>query len=67
MAPLIGVFDKLLKPDGTIYLAHDIRRQTLYKFLDMAKDTYKIMVKKITLSDDGDEDVTVMLNCLKRK
>lgn len=66
IAPLIGIFDKLLKPDGTIYLAHDIRRQTLYKFLDVAKDTYKIMVKKITLSD-GDEEVTVMFNCLKRK
>ena len=66
MAPLLGVFDRLLKPEGTIYLAHDIRRQTLYKFLEIAKDRYKVMVKKITLSD-GDEDVTVMLNCLKRK
>jgi predicted nicotinamide N-methyase len=65
LAPLMGVFDKLLKPDGTIYLAHDIRRQTLYKFLDMAKDHYKIMVKKITLSEN-DEEVTIMLNCLKR-
>ena len=66
MGPLMGVFEKLLKPDGTIYLAHDIRRQTLYKFLDMAKDQYKIMVKKIPLQDD-DEEITVMLNCLKRK
>ena len=66
LLPLMGVFDKLLKPDGTIYLAHDIRRQTLYKFLDMAKDQYKIMAKKIPLSD-GDKEVTVILNCLKRK
>jgi 2-polyprenyl-3-methyl-5-hydroxy-6-metoxy-1,4-benzoquinol methylase len=66
VAPLMNVFEKLLKPGGTIYLAHDIRRQTLYKFLDMAKDQYKIMAKKITLSGN-EEEVTVMLNCLKRK
>jgi len=66
LAPLMGVFEKLLKPDGTIYLAHDIRRQTLYKFLDMAKDQYRIMAKKIPLSDN-DGEVTIMLNCLKRK
>lgn len=63
---LMRLFETMLKPDGTIYLAHDIRRKTLYTFLDMAKDRYKILAKKITLSD-GEEGVTVMLNCLKRK
>jgi predicted nicotinamide N-methyase len=64
--PLLRIFKNLLKPGGKIYLAHDLRRQTLYKFLDKAKGDYKIMSKKIDLtSDDG--RTTVMLNCLQAR
>jgi len=64
--PLLRVFKKLLKPGGKIYLAHDLRRQTLYKFLEKAKDDYKVMVKKIDLTSDEGK-TTVMLNCLQAK
>lgn len=64
--PLFRTLKKLLKPGGKIYLAHDLRRQTLYKFLDRAKDNYKIMAKKIDLSSD-DGTSTVMLNCLQAR
>ncbi len=64
--PLLVVLKKLLKPGGKIYLAHDLRRQTLYKFLDKAKGDYRIMAKKIDLSSD-DGKSTVMLNCLQAK
>ena len=64
--PLLRVFKKLLKPGGKIYLAHDLRRQTLYKFLEKAKDDYKVMVKKIDLTSDEGKN-TVMLNCLQAK
>jgi len=62
----LALFDKLLAPGGSIYLAHDLRRKTLYTFLDKARDCYKIMVKKIELEADG-EKKTVMLNRLEKK
>ena len=62
--PLLSLFDKLLKPGGSIYLTHDLGRKTLYKFLEKAKGRYKIMVKKVEL-DSGEDKTTVMLNCLK--
>ncbi len=64
--PLLRVFKKLLKPGGKIYLAHDLRRKTLYKFLDKAKADYKIMAKKIDLTSDEGK-TTVMLNCLQAR
>ncbi|NOX24901.1 MAG: methyltransferase domain-containing protein [Deltaproteobacteria bacterium] len=66
LEPLLRIFKKLLKPGGKIYLAHDLRRQTLYKFLDKAKDDYKIMSKKIDLTS-AEGRTTVMLNCLQAK
>lgn len=66
MAPLLKLFAKLLKPGGTIYLSHDLRRKTLYTFLDLAQADYTIKAKKIELNS-GDECTSVMLNCLQRK
>ncbi len=66
LAPLLLLFDKLLKPGGTIYLSHDLRRKTLYSFLEQAESTYTIKSKKIELTA-GDECSSVMLNCLQRK
>jgi len=66
LSPLLILFEKLLKPGGTIYLSHDLKRKTLYTFLDKAKDDYTIKAKKIELTT-GDECSTVMLNCLQRK
>ncbi|MBA3016341.1 MAG: methyltransferase [Proteobacteria bacterium] len=66
LSPLLTLFDKLLAPGGSIYLAHDLRRKTLYSFLDKAQTDYTIKAKKIELTS-GDECCTVMLNCLQRK
>lgn len=66
LSPLLALFDKLLAPGGTLYLAHDVRRKTLYSFLDKAQSSYTIKAKKIELAA-GDESCTVMLNCLQRK
>lgn len=66
LPPLLALFETMLKPGGTIYLSHDLRRKTLYHFLDMAKDSYTIKAKKIELTS-GDETCSVMLNCLQRK
>lgn len=64
--PLFKLFDRLLAPGGTIYLCHDLRRKTLYSFLEQAQASYTIKAKKIELSA-GDDGCTVMLNCLQRK
>ena len=66
LAPLLALFEKLLKPGGTIYLSHDLRRKTLYSFLDKAQANYSIKAKKIDLRA-GDAACSVMLNCLQRK
>jgi predicted nicotinamide N-methyase len=66
LSPLLKLFDKLLAPGGTIYLSHDLRRKTMYTFLDMAQANYTIKAKKIELAA-GDEATTVMLACLQRK
>jgi len=64
--PLLRLFDRLLAPGGTIYLAHDRGRKTLYSFLDKAGNSYTIMARKVDLAADG-ETKTVVLNRLRKK
>ncbi len=64
--PLLNVFDRYLAPGGTIYLAHDQRRKSLYKFMEMAGDTYKILGKKVDISSE-DKKQSIILNRLERK
>ncbi len=64
--PLLALFIKYLKPGGSIYLSHNVKRETLYKLLDKAQADFKVMAKKIDITDQ-ENSVTVMLNCLKRK
>ena len=66
LPPLLALFDRLLAPGGAIYLCHDLRRKTLYRFLDLAQADYTIKARKIELSS-GEEKNEVMLNCLTRK
>lgn len=63
--PLLNVFDKYLAPGGAIYLTHDQRRKSLYKFMDMASDRYKILGKKMVITSEGKEQ-TIILNRLER-
>jgi predicted nicotinamide N-methyase len=64
--PLLRVFDRYLKPDGVIYLAHDARRQSLPKFLKLAEKDYAIAVSRQTYTKDGNP-VVIIVNRLVRK
>jgi len=62
-APLLTVMRRALKPDGVIYLAHDIRRQSLQPFLQLAQEEYSIAATKKTLRS-LEEDRVIILNRL---
>ncbi|MHB8789559.1 MAG: class I SAM-dependent methyltransferase [Desulfobulbaceae bacterium] len=62
-APLLQVMRGALKPGGVVYLAHDIRRQSLRPFLEMAEAEYAIAASKKTLRS-LDEDREILLNRL---
>jgi len=64
--PLLEVFKKYLAPNGVIYLAHDHRRKSLYKFMELAGDDFKIMAKKVAVSSTDKEQI-IILNRLERK
>ncbi|HIJ78442.1 MAG: protein N-lysine methyltransferase family protein [Desulfobulbaceae bacterium] len=58
--PLLTVFKKLLAPDGVIYLAHDIRRKSMPKFLLQAEKEYVIATSKRTMRSDDKETVVIV-------
>jgi len=64
--PLLDVFNKYLKKDGLIFLAHDARRQSLPKFLELAGKDYEIAGKAQKFRKDG-KDVTIIVNRLRKK
>jgi predicted nicotinamide N-methyase len=64
--PLLNVFDKYLAPGGTIYLAHDIRRKSVPKFLDLAAKDFNIAVKPQKMKGE-DGELTILINRLQRK
>lgn len=64
--PLLNVFNAYLKPGGVIFLAHDARRQSLPKFLELAGKEYEIAGKAQNIRKD-DKDVTIILNRLRKK
>jgi predicted nicotinamide N-methyase len=61
--PLLSVMRMALKPGGIIYLAHDIRRQSLKPFLQLAEAEYHIAASKRTLKS-LEEDKVILLNRL---
>ncbi|MDH3329188.1 MAG: protein N-lysine methyltransferase family protein [Desulfobulbaceae bacterium] len=61
--PLLNVMRRLLKPDGVIYLAHDIKRKSLKPFLQMAEAEYNIAASRRTLKS-LEEDKVILLNRL---
>jgi predicted nicotinamide N-methyase len=63
-APLLLVFSKLLSAEGTIYLAHDVRRKSLPAFLQQAEKEYEIAVSKRRITS-GDETLTIIINRLR--
>lgn len=64
--PLLDVFKKYLKPDGVVWLAHDARRKSLPKFLELAKKDFDIAINKQEFTRDG-QDVMIIVNRLKLK
>ena len=52
--PLIRFFREWLRPGGTVYLAHDIRRMCMMKFIGMVPGRYEIENVVKTLRGDGD-------------
>lgn len=64
--PLLTVFDKYLKPGGSIFLAHDASRKCLPLFMERAKEQYNIAGKKQVMRKDG-QDISIIINRLQRK
>ncbi|MBU0729743.1 MAG: methyltransferase domain-containing protein [Proteobacteria bacterium] len=62
--PLLNVFSQYLKPDGTIFLAHDVRRKSLARFLSLAEQDFTIATQSRKLKFD-DEERTIILNRLQ--
>lgn len=63
--PLLNVFNAYLKPGGVIFLAHDAKRQSLPKFLELAGKEYEIAGKAQTIKKDG-KDCTIIINRLRK-
>lgn len=61
--PLLTIMDKALKPGGKVFLAHDIRRQSLQPFLQMAEANYQISAQKRKLKS-LEEDKEILLTRL---
>ena len=64
--PLLNVFKHYLKPEGVIYLAHDVRRKSLAGFLPMCEEQYNIAAQKRTLSSQ-EETFDILLTRLTPK
>jgi len=65
-APLLNIFRSLLADDGVIYLAHDVRRKSLPKFLLLAEKEYEVAVSTRKMRSEGKEP-TIIVNRLKRR
>ncbi|MEA3547418.1 MAG: methyltransferase domain-containing protein [Thermodesulfobacteriota bacterium] len=64
--PLLNIFNQYLETDGIIYLAHDVRRKSLPKFLRLAEKEFVIGTKTRKIRSEI-EELTVMINRLTKK
>jgi predicted nicotinamide N-methyase len=64
--PLLALFQKYLAPQGEIYLAHDGRRKSLPKFLDLAQKEFQVAVSARKMKSPQGE-LTIIINRLRRK
>jgi len=65
--PLLNVMRRALKPEGVIFLAHDVRRQSLQPFLEMAQEEYNISASKKTLRSLEEDRVIIMNRLVPKK
>ena len=61
--PLLGILRRAVKPDGVIYMAHDLKRKSVQPFLHMAEKEYTISAKKQVLRS-LEEDKEILLTRL---
>lgn len=62
--PLLWICENYLQPGGTVYLAHDVRRQCLPVFLRAAQERFVIGSRKQSLTRDG-HTVDILVNRLQ--
>lgn len=65
--PLLALFKEYLQDDGEIYLAHDVRRKSVPKFLELAQQDFQVAVSKTTMQNEEGEKITILINRLTRK
>lgn len=61
--PLLGIIRRALKPDGVVYMAHDIKRKSMQPFLQKAEKEYEISASKRVLKT-LEEDKEILLTRL---
>lgn len=64
--PLVLICKNYLIPEGAVYLAHDVRRQSLAPFLRAASSHFEIGSRKMTLRRNG-RDWDILVNRLRFK
>ncbi|MDH3348702.1 MAG: protein N-lysine methyltransferase family protein [Desulfobulbaceae bacterium] len=65
--PLLNVLRKSVKPDGVIYLTHDIKRKSLPEFLKLAEKEYEISASKRRLRSLEEDKYVLMNRLIPRK
>ena len=65
-SPLLTIFKKYLAPGGMVYLAHDVRRKSLPRFLQLAEADFEIAVSTRRMRSD-DAEFTIIVNRLQRR
>lgn len=62
--PLLNVLRRALKPNGVVYLAHDVKRRSLEPFLKLAEKEYRISASQRKLKS-LEEDKIILLTRLQ--
>ena len=60
MDPVLELLKKYLKPDGTVFIAHDVNRKIMVEFLKRADTAFKIQSKVKNMKSGGDEHKVVI-------
>lgn len=63
--PLLAIMTQCLAPGGSIYLAHDVRRQSLPRFLALAEKNFTVAISRRRMQGD-DSEQTIILSRLQR-
>ena len=66
MEPIIKLFRKYLRPEGTVFLAHDARRRCMLQFIGMIPGKYEIENVAKTMKKD-DEVHRIFIHALRLK